>query len=285
MKIAFVGAGRLGQTLARAWAGQGEAVVAVASRAPASAQRLAASLPGCVALPAAEAVALAELIFLTVSDDALAPVAAALPWRAGQAVVHCSGATDLRVLAPAIAAGAQIGGFHPLQIFSDPAQAHLLLAGSAVAVEAEAPLLQTLERLALALQMKPFTLPPGARAAYHAAAGFAASFLLSLLDEAVQIWAQLGLPAEQALPALLPLAQGTLQAAQARGLAGALSGPISRGDTGVLTAHLQAMAQLGPEHLSFYRLLAQRQLHLAADSGRLDAAQLQRLGEVVGAGA
>lgn len=278
-RIAFIGAGRLGQTLARALAGAGHAVVAVASRQAASAQSLAARIPGCQALSAEAAVAAADLVFLTVPDDALATVAQSLPWRADQAVVHCSGASELSVLSAASAAGAQVGGFHPLQIFSDPERALHLLAGSVVAIEAEPPLLTRLQGFAQRLAMQPLRLPPGSRVAYHAAAGYAASFMLSLLDEARQIWARIGLPPEQALQALLPLARGTLQAAEARGLAGALSGPISRGDGGVVSAHLQAMSELGGEHAAFYRQLALRQLDLAVQSGRLDAAALQGLRE------
>ena len=261
-RIAFIGAGRLGQTLAGALAAAGENVVAVVGRAEGA---------------AAAAVAAAELVFLTVPDDAIEALARALPWRAGQAVVHCSGATELTALAAAAAAGAWVGGFHPLQIFSDPATAAGLLAGSAVAIEAEAPLLERLHELAVLLQMTPLHLPPGGRAAYHAGAGFAASFLLSMLDEAVQLWAGIGIAEPQALQALLPLARGTLQAAQVRGLAGALAGPISRGDAGVVAAHLRALDGLDAAHGEFYRLLCLRQLSLAERSGRLDQPALRRL--------
>lgn len=279
--IAFIGVGRLGQTLARALAAQGDPVVAVASRRPEAAAELAAGLPGCAAVSAEQAVALADLIFLTVPDDAIQPLAERLPWRAGQAVVHCSGATELSALAAATQAGAQVGGFHPLQIFSDPERAAQLLAGSAVAIEAEAPLQAELQRLALLLQMKPLQLPPGTRAAYHGAASFAASFLLSLLDQAVSVWAAIGLPQDLALQALLPLANGTLQAAETRGLAGALAGPISRGDAGVVAQHLRAFEQLGGDHAAFYRELSLRQLSLAQQSGRLDEAALQRLAQTL----
>lgn len=280
--IAVIGAGRLGQTLARALVAQGEAVVAVASRRPEAAAALAAQLPCCVAVSAERAVAMGDLVLLTVPDDAIRPLAESLPWRADQAVVHCSGATELTALAAAAQAGAQVGGFHPLQIFSDPERAAQLLAGSAVAIEAEAPLLAELRRLALLLDMKPFQLPPGTRAAYHGAASFAASFLLSMLDEAVSVWAAIGLPQDLALQALLPLAQGTLQAAESRGLAGALAGPISRGDAGVVAQHLSAFEQLGGDHAAFYRELSLRQLTLARQSGRLDEAALQRLESVIG---
>jgi len=264
---------------------RGEAVVAVASRTPAHARSLVEQLPGAQALDASQAVECADLVLLTVPDDHIALVAASLPWRSGQAAVHCSGATPLEALAPARAAGALLGGLHPLQIFSAPAAnaeaALTLLTGSHAAVEAEDLALHArLQQLARTLGMHPFALPPGARAAYHAAAGYGASFLLSLLDEAAMIWREAGLSPEAALPALLPLARGTLAAAQARGLAGALSGPISRGDVGVLRAHLQALQAQG--RADFYRVIARRQLLLARASGRLDAAALARLEELLG---
>lgn len=275
--VAFIGAGRLGRTLARALAAQGVLVCAVGSRAPESAHALAAQLPGSVALPIDEAAAAAELVFLTVPDDAIAPTAAALRWRAGQRVVHCSGATEVAALAAAQEQGALVGGFHPLQIFSDPERALALLPGSTVAIEAEGVLAEELHVLAERLGMQPLALRPGTRAAYHGAASFAASFLLSMLDEATQVWAAIGLPREQALRSLLPLARGTLDAAEAKGLAQALAGPISRGDVGVVARHLQAFDALGESHGQFYRELSRRQLVLAAESGRLDAAVLARL--------
>ncbi|HEY4080606.1 MAG TPA: DUF2520 domain-containing protein [Burkholderiaceae bacterium] len=285
-RIALIGAGRLGQSLALALAAAGRPPVAVASRSLAHAQALAARLPGCRAMTldeaVSEAVIEAELVLLTVPDDAIEAVAASLPWRVGQAAVHCSGATELSALDAAADRGAAVGGFHPLQIFSDPERAADLIAGSSVVIEAEAPLRQSLLDLAALLAMRPMTLPPGGRAAYHAAANFSASFLLSMLDEAVQIWTRIGLPPEQALQALLPLAQGTLESAANRGLPGALSGALSRGDVGVVQRHLQALDALGPEHGGFYRELSRRQLSLAQASGRLDNETLRRLEAVLG---
>ena len=280
--IALIGAGRLGQSLALALAAAGQPPLAVASRSAQHAQSLAARVPGCRAVTLDEAVSAADLILLTVPDDAIESVAASLPWRAGQSVVHCSGATELSALDAAATRGAQVGGFHPLQIFSDPERAADLIAGSSVVIEAEPPLRQCLLDLAELLRMKPMTLPPGARAAYHGAANFAASFLLSMLDEAVQVWSRIGLPPEQSLQALLPLARGTLESAAAKGLPGALSGALSRGDVGVVQRHLQALDALGGEHGGFYRELSLRQLSLAKASERLDNETLMRLKDVLG---
>jgi predicted short-subunit dehydrogenase-like oxidoreductase (DUF2520 family) len=278
--IAFIGAGKLGSALAQALSLRGVAVGQVASRSNASAQNLAARLHGCQAVDATTA-AQADLVFLTVSDDTLAPLAAQLPWRAGQAVVHCSGATEVSVLQPAADAGAEIGGFHPLQIFSDPQRAIELLAGSSVAIEGPPTLEAQLQQLAHTLGMHPLRLPPGARALYHGSASYAASFLLSMLNEAVTVWRSFGIDEAQALQALLPMAHGTLDAATRKGLSAAVAGPISRGDAGVVARHLAAFTALGAEHAELYREFSRRQLDLVQATQRLSEEQAQRVRGVI----
>jgi predicted short-subunit dehydrogenase-like oxidoreductase (DUF2520 family) len=124
-------------------------------------------------------------------------------------------------------------------------------------------------------------LPPGARALYHGGASFAASFLLSMLHEAVTIWARFGVSEHDTLQVLMPLAEGTLAAAARHGLPGALAGPVSRGDAGVVQRHLAALDGLGGEHADFYRDMTRRQLLLARESGRLDETTLAALAAIV----
>lgn len=278
--VSFIGAGRLGTTLAVALSRIGLNVVAIASRDAAKAERLAARLAGCRAVLAQEA-ARADLVFVTVSDDAIGPVAQSLSWRAGQAVVHCSGATEVGALEPAARQGALTGGFHPLQNFADPERALALLAGSAVAIEAPPALAALLRQHAERLGMQALALPAGARALYHGGASYAASFLLSMLQEAAAIWESFGIQEAEALEALLPVALGSLQAAAGKGLVGGLAGPISRGDAGVVERHLRALERLGPGHAAFYREFSRRQLELARRGGRLTDAQLARLHALV----
>ena len=192
-------------------------------------------------------------------------------WHAGQSVVHCSGATEVAALDAALVAGAAIGGFHPLQTFADPDGAVDLLAGVAVAIEGPPALAATLDAIARRLGMRPIALPPGARAAYHGGASFAAGFVGSMIDEAVAMWRTFGVDEATALGALLPLAHGNLDAIAARGVAGAVSGPISRGDARVVRRHVDAFDRAGADHGRFYRELAYRQLRLALVARRIDA--------------
>jgi predicted short-subunit dehydrogenase-like oxidoreductase (DUF2520 family) len=273
--MGFIGAGRVAQTLARAAHQAGWVVSHVASRNAQRAGALAAALPGCRAVTAEAVVADCDLVLLTVSDDAIESVCGALPWRTGQAVIHCSGATEVTALRGAAQAGAATGGFHPLTVFADPVTTLASLPGCTVAIEAEGALRESLEALAADLHLDVLVLPPGARARYHAAAHYAGAFLNALLGEAVRLWASFGATEAQSLAALVPLARSTLSAAQAGGLVNSLPGVVSRGDIGTLARHLQALDTLPESDLgALYRTLALRTLRTACAGARLDAAQV-----------
>jgi predicted short-subunit dehydrogenase-like oxidoreductase (DUF2520 family) len=277
-RIGFIGAGRVARTLARGFAQQGHAVAAVASRSPASARLLESEVPGCRAFDSLEAALdAADLVFLTVSDDAIGSTAASLPWRAGQWVVHASGATEVEVLAPARARGALIGGFHPVQAFADPAVALAALRGCTVAIEASGDLESTLETLATGLGMRPIRLPPGVRPLYHGAGSFAAPFVALMVNEAVRVWESFGVPREQALAAMIALARGTLDAAARDGIVASFAGPIARGDVGTIERHLAAMAKLPDGTLALYRAMARRAVPVAEAKGTLAPDKAARL--------
>jgi predicted dinucleotide-binding enzyme len=103
-RIAFIGAGRVASTLARAFVANDVPVALIASRDDASAARLASRVDGAIAASLQDAAA-ADLVFLTVPDDDIAVVCEKLAWRADQAVVHCSGATEVAALAAAARSG------------------------------------------------------------------------------------------------------------------------------------------------------------------------------------
>jgi predicted short-subunit dehydrogenase-like oxidoreductase (DUF2520 family) len=277
-RLGFVGAGRAGTALARGLAAAGWPVVAVSSRRPERAARLAALLPGARPLPTAQAVAdAADLVFLTVPDAAIAPVAASIAWRAGQAVVHTSGVESLAPLAAARAAGARVGSLHPLQTFAaEPAAEPLApFAGIVCALEGDAALLPRLEAMAVALGARPLVLPAEAKPLYHAAAVLASNYLVALLHQAAALWSAFGVPERAAIAALLPLVRATVENVAAVGPAEALTGPIARGDTPTVAQHLAALARAYPEALPTYRALGAATLALAQE--RLEPAAVAAL--------
>lgn len=272
-RLGFIGAGRLARCLAAGFARAGYPVAAVASRSTDSARRLADTLPQCRAVSDAQAVVDAsELVFLAVPDDSIGTIANKLrfdtPHERSVALVHCSGATSVDVLAPARAQGALVGGFHPLYLFSGDSADLERIAGCSVTIEAQRELAPRLEALARALGCEVLALDGSHRMLYHGAAHYAASFALAALAEAVEVWRTLGFDEEHTLRALLPMLAGTVEAARAKGLSGALAGPVSRGDAAVLERQLAAFEALGADHAALYALLTRQALSLARRRAR-----------------
>jgi predicted short-subunit dehydrogenase-like oxidoreductase (DUF2520 family) len=273
-RVGFIGAGRAGTALARGLRAAGWPVVAVSSRTPSHARRLARAVRGAEAVEWPQTVAdAADLVCLTVPDTAITAVAENVVWREGQAVVHTSGVESLDVLAAAARAGAQVGSMHPLQTFAAPAADPLApFRGITCVLEGDARLLPRLEAVTEALGARALVLPEGAKARYHAAAVFAANYVVTALHTAAELWATFGVPAPTALAALLPLTRAAIENVAVHGAAGALTGPVARGDVATVEKHLAALAEARPEVLRAYRALGEGTLRLARRRGRLDPA-------------
>jgi predicted short-subunit dehydrogenase-like oxidoreductase (DUF2520 family) len=249
------------------------------------AETMVSEVPGLRAFPSAQAVADAcDFVWITVSDDAIAPVSDGIAWSARHKVVHCSGATEVLALSAAKKARAATGGFHPLQMFTNPAVALKGLPGCSVGIEADAALHETLSQLALDIGCAPVQVPAGGRALYHASAYYVGPFLIALLAEGAALWRKFGVGEREALNALLPLLSGTLSAVQDGGLAQGMGGCVARGDVGTVRKHVAAMDQLDREAGELYRMLASRTIPLGLKRGTLNAQGAEAIREALGSG-
>ena len=277
-KIGFIGAGTVGTALAVRLSGKGYPVVAVSSRTKASAHRLAAAVPGCQAYDGAQAVAdNAQLVFITTPDDVIAQVVAEFQWHPGQGVVHCSGAAATDILEPARERGADVGGFHPLQTFASVTYAVENLPGSTFAIEADEPLLSTLQEMAIALEGSWVRLGAGDKVLYHAAAVVACNYFVTLVKLATDLWQSFGVPPQQATRALIPLLRGTLNNLDNVGLPHCLTGPIARGDLGTIKKHIFALERAAPGLLTTYRELGLQTIPIALAKGKIDQERAKEL--------
>ncbi len=276
----IVGAGAVGTALGIALSRAGWPIHAVASRDPERRARFAASVEGARAFAEAQAlIEEVELIILAVPDDALAALAGEIRMYSGQAMVHTSGALGAEVLAPAMAAGTQIGAFHPLVAFADTERAIAALHGATVAIEGDDDLAGLLATMAERVGAHPVRLAPGTKTAYHAAAVLAAGGFVALLDAIAELGAVAGLDEPGALSIYGPLIEGTLGNARALGIREALTGPMTRGDTGTLDAHLAALRAHAPGVLPLYVAAAHREIDLAVARGALAPETASRMRE------
>lgn len=269
-RVAVVGAGRLGSSLAQAMAAVGYRVVAVSSRRADHRAWLAERLPATETFASApEAAAAAEVVFISVPDDAVEDVCKSTPWRRDQAAVHCAGVLPLDALRSAAEAGAATGALHPMQTFSAPGLADAFR-GVTFAVEAgDSCLREWLSDLTRALGGEPFAIASEQRDAYHASAVMACGLTAGLAGLAADMWAQFGQDRGRGLRALMPLIKATAAAVESRGIPSALTGPYVRGDVATVRRHLEAVRKQSPDVARAYAALALATLPIAREQGGL----------------
>ena len=269
--IGFIGVGILGKGLALALAARGYRVVAAHSRSKSSADSLAGRVPDCRVFTTAQELSdAADLVFITTPDSAIGQVAAAVAWRPGQGVVHCSGATSTEVLQPAFRQGALTGALHPLQTFAgldEPEDAAARLSSVTFAVSGQGWLASFLQELASELGGRPVSISNADRPLYHAAAVLACPLLAAVMQAAVEVWQAMGFTAEQAVESLYPLCKGTVENVARQGAAASLTGPTVRGDVATIRSHLEALFQRLPHLVPLYGALVRASLPLAAQRG------------------
>ena len=288
--VGVVGAWRVGAVLGSALRAAGHPVVAVSAISEASRERAAALLPGVPVLDIPEVVRRAELVLLTVPDDALADLVRGLAdvgaWQVGQIVVHTSGRFGVDVLGPARAAGVIPLALHPAMTFTGTSLDLSRLVGCSFAVTAPAPVLPIGQALVVEVGGEPVVLAEEARALYHAALAHGANHLVVLVAQAAQALAAAGVaePGRMLAPLLEAALDGALRAESAGGGGAitALTGPVRRGDAGTVREHGVALTTFAAstgavDVVAGYRALARSATGRALAAGLIGPAAAQEL--------
>lgn len=282
--IAVIGAGKVGSALAILLQQKGYPVVAVGSRTPASAERLANRLQ-CPVLHNQEAAARAQLVFITTPDREIAPVSALIAagggYRAGQVVAHTSGAHGAAELKGARECGALVVSIHPLQSFAAVEAAMENLPGSYFALEGDEGAMPLARQLVQDLGGKSFTISAQDKSLYHAAACIASNYLVSLMHFATGLYGRFGLEPREAFAALWPLVQGTVSNINQVGPTEALTGPLARGDGTTIAGHMEALAQQSDVWCDLYSMLGQYTVNVAREKGTINDEQVQELKNIL----
>jgi predicted short-subunit dehydrogenase-like oxidoreductase (DUF2520 family) len=197
LRVCVIGPGRLGATLVASLRQAGVAVSAVVP-SPATALDPGAALDPAATPPRlslGDAVAVADVFWITVPDDEIETVAhdlaAALPPSLERpvAALHSSGLGSLDLLAPLRGVAAGILCLHPLQSFAAPGDA-AMLRDVPMAVTGDTPADVAFGRwLAERLGCRPFELADDAKPLYHLAAATASNLFVALQSEAGELLA------------------------------------------------------------------------------------------------
>ncbi len=268
LTVGIVGAGSVGQALARLLAADFGVVVTSRSRA-----RAAAAVAGIEARAATlEALASSsDCVIVAVPDRSVPEVAAVLAGFDLAAALQTSGALGPASLAPLRKRGVPCAMFHPLQTFPTADAGAQRLPGSLVGICGDDRALAWCERLAGALRCTTLSVAEDRLAQYHAAAVLASNCVVGLVDAAATLMEGAGVKRADALRALRPLLNASLENASTMEANQALTGPIARGDAVTVRRHLGSMRNSPTPLVGLYRAFGEYLLDLAQRRGLSDS--------------
>ena len=280
-RIGLIGVGKVGTAFGVRLAESGFPVKGAMDIVPEEARRFADFVSGCTVFGSAQALAdEMDFVFITTPDDVIGEVAKAVNWRAGQTVIHCSGANSTAVLSPARLQGANVGCMHPCNSFASIQQSLENLIGSTFTLEAEEPVLSDLKAFAAALKGKWMGLHEEDKALYHASICIACNYFYTLVHLATDMWKHFGMSQADAVAACIPILTGTLNNIEHVGFPGCLTGPIARGDVGTIRKHIAALEEKEPSMVPLYKSLGLATVPIGVAKGTLSqekAAELTAL--------
>ncbi|WP_430809739.1 MULTISPECIES: Rossmann-like and DUF2520 domain-containing protein [unclassified Carboxylicivirga] len=244
MNIVFIGSGNVATHLAKALYASGHTVMQVFSRQLTHAKELADQVAASAVSDLDLLTRQADLYIISVKDDALLTVAAAMPDVEGR-VVHTAGSVAMDVLSRF----KQHGVFYPFQTFTkqratDFKQIPILVEASDMAS------VHSLLELAHSLSETVLEASSKQRGDLHIAAVFACNFVNQMYRVAEETLEASALPFDL----LKPLIAETAQKIMALSPAQTQTGPAARNDQDVINKHLDALAHQ-PELQNLYRVL------------------------------
>lgn len=282
VRVGVIGAGRVGTALGEALIAAGHQVVATTAISAASRQRARDRLPGATILPADEVAAAAELIVLSVPDDTLTGLVRGLArtgiWGPQHTVIHTSGRHGLKALEAARRAGARCIALHPAMTFTGhPVDVDRLEEATFTVTCTDEDLPYT-EQLVDSLGGTLSRLEEAQRPLYHAALVLGSNHLATVLADAADLLRDSGI--ERPQDVLRPLVEAAVENTLRDGDEAA-TGPVSRGDTRTVRAHLEVLERERPHLLELYRAGAMRAVERMQMSGRLKAPSAAALRNVL----
>jgi predicted short-subunit dehydrogenase-like oxidoreductase (DUF2520 family) len=271
MRAGIIGAGKVGFTLGKYFmthqAG-GIQVTGYYSRTPASAKEAAAFTETRFYEDLAGITKDSDTLFITVPDGAIADVwddMAGLPIKE-KIICHCSGSISSTVFFDAEKRGAYRYSVHPLYAISDQYRSYLSLGDAYFSIEGSEKHLRDLAKSFSAMGNHVVTMDPKKKAMYHAAAVMVSNQMVALADIGAEMLEDCGFQRRDAEMALAPLLTGNALRIGDVGPVAALTGPIERGDSATVKAHLSALEEEKWDEIrEIYLALSRRLVKLAEE--------------------
>lgn len=285
LTLSCIGAGRAGKTLCRLFAEQQSefdlSIQQIINRSESSAAEAISFIGQGQAAASFDNLLAADIWLIATPDNEIETVSERLAQsavlRKGDIVFHCSGSLSSQIISSqALSSSADSvyrASVHPIHSFAHPQNSLTDFAGSSCGVEGDQQACDILTALFTAIGGRCFTLNADKKVLYHAATVMACNNLISLLSLSQQMLEAADVESAAADNILQPLIENSLNNYFHSGGAAALTGPISRGDSKTVEAHIESL-KAHPDWQRIYSNLGEIAVSLSAQQGFASDKQL-----------
>jgi predicted short-subunit dehydrogenase-like oxidoreductase (DUF2520 family) len=277
----IIGCGRAAGSLARLWEQGGSVRVGgILNRSLQSSRKATQALGSGTAIVSYEKFEPAECWLIGTSDEQIAAVALELS-RArsdleGCVVFHLCGRHGTEILTPLAALGCHTAAVHPVRSLTHEEISSAEFSGTTCIAEGSKPALDVLGPMFSSIGGAWLPVKNIDRGLYHAALSIISNVTKGVIWKAQNWLESAGLEPEMAADLSHRLLAITMEDLARAGAMHSITGPIVRGDTSTVQAHIQALEDGHPGDVEIYRVLARTVLELAMERGDLDEGALER---------
>lgn len=247
-RFSVIGAGYVGLNLIRSLQKNGYVLQHIFRKAKGG------HYPSYLTRDLAELVRAADFVFIAVQESKINAVAQAVAAQAaprGKVFFHASNSLTSDELLPLRSAGARVASFSPLQTFIGFRKNEDLFAGITFLLEGDRAAMTLARRIAADLQARVLPVCKVDKMLCHMAAIAAANFFIADMKFAAGRLRQTS--GRPGLEILFPLVEQVMRNIKKFGWRDSLSGPLKRGETGLLAKHERLLA--GNEKKIYHLLL------------------------------
>lgn len=263
--ISFIGAGKVGTSLAKYFQSKGYNISGFYSKTESSLMDTCNFINTKSFSNLKDLAFNSDLIFITTPDDMISHIWKELAVTGnleGKFISHCSGSLSSRIFSNINNYGAYEFSLHPLWAFSDKYNSYKNLNSAYFSLEGNNNKLHVMKDFLDSLSNNYFIIDSSNKSLYHAATVCVSNFVLSLIKQGVNYLELCGVDKIQAENALTPLIMNNLSNFNDMGLINSLTGPVERCDVGTITSHLNSIPS---KDIELYRKLSINLLDLAKE--------------------
>ncbi|MFC1696000.1 Rossmann-like and DUF2520 domain-containing protein [Pseudomonadota bacterium] len=279
--INIIGCGQAAGSLARLWVQAGTVSIGgILNRSDESTRSAVRRVGAGTAVSSIAEMGQADYWLIGTTDSQVQPVATALHSSGlnleGALVFHLAGRFGLDVLAPLDDRNTLLAALHPVRSLTSSGLSIEGFTGTACVAEGADQALAALQPLVTSIGGTWLPVAEIDRGLYHASVSIISNITKAVAWKAQKWQRKAGLPEATAAAVTYQLLASTMEDLFRSGARQSITGPVVRGDTSTIEAHIEAIRASHPEDVEVYCVLARTVLELAQDRGDLDESTLRR---------